>query len=774
MSDEISVKIVGDASGFDSAASQASDSADRLSNKLKEIQGAAGAGAEGMNALEAAYYSVSGPAQQAAESAKALTDALSSGIPSASAFSDALSQMGKIALAVSGGLGIMQIAGTLKSAFEDATVGAFSWGESLTNLSIQTGMSVEQLQILERATLVSGKSLDSVTMIVNRLSRTMLEFASEKVSPKMQSAVELLGFNPADFTDAYSMLDGLSTRIAEIGPLSLAQRGAIEEMFGRSVLSALPWIEKLHEVSDSMRANNQILSNETVAANDDAAEHINTLKADFGALAHEIGGVLAPAMDGLIASFRTFANMPGGVGDFSNTKLAAGGPKDTGEMQAENIQPAADTQPAVESQKNLEKAIKDTQRAADEQARMIEQDAREMATGTDALWREIVQQHKDAAAADKAEAKDEADFEASMDKYVVDHVKAKWQELESVRAIAAENLKNTSAEIASAITPITSAFETSFTGVIQGTQTIGQAWKKMIDSMGLELLKSGLHDLLMGGTKGMIGASIFGETGAGGGIAGALATAFQGSAIQTGMKGALSGAWSGLTGIVGTVFGGAFRGIAGIVHSVFGTALQGVASAGAGAATSAVGGAAKQAATQVSNIPEIAQLTAMNAELIVINGTLMTLGIGIGTMEMMLGAMTVALDYMALPKVTETIITAPWGIGQSTGFTAAGGAIVPNDLMSGGGALSILHPREMVLPAHLSEGVQNAINGGSFGGGGGGGNPIIVNYSVSAMDGASVDRVLRQHGDVIASAVAAKVRDGRMTGQGVNRGAFRR
>jgi len=82
----VEVRITADASGLQSGAEQASDSAAQLSEKLKEIQGAAGAGAEGMSALEAAYYSVSGPAQQAAESASTLADALSSGIPSASGF----------------------------------------------------------------------------------------------------------------------------------------------------------------------------------------------------------------------------------------------------------------------------------------------------------------------------------------------------------------------------------------------------------------------------------------------------------------------------------------------------------------------------------------------------------------------------------------------------------------------------------------------------------------------------------------------------------------
>jgi len=345
----IQVLIQADASGLESGAKQASDSADQISEKLQGIKDAASVGAEGLD--------------EAAKSVGALSGALGS--------------LATIAGGVFGGLELESIAGKLKGAFEDATFGAFSWGESLTNLGIQTGMSVEQLQILERAALISGKSLDSVTGIVNRLSRTMLEFASGKVSPKMQSAVEVLGFNPADFTDAYSMLDGLSTRIAEIGPLTLAQRGAIEEMFGRSVLSALPWIEKLHEVGDSMRANNEILGNDTVAANDKAAQAIHKLGAEWASFEHEFGGAAASAIldfldsmakgvknvndeinKGLgtkdwiatVTSYLGFSTpeMGGGTGGAMRTKL-----------DAEQEQPAQ-TQPATDAQQQLTAAVQGT------------------------------------------------------------------------------------------------------------------------------------------------------------------------------------------------------------------------------------------------------------------------------------------------------------------------------------------------------------------------------------------------------------------------------
>jgi hypothetical protein len=290
------------------------------------------------------------------------------------------------------------------------------------------------------------------------------------------------------------------------------------------------------------------------------------------------------------------------------------------------------------------------------------------------------------------------------------------------------------------------------TGSSSKTNTMKMQFMNLAQSIEKEMLSSGLKQLLMGG------GPIIGEKGALGGLAGMVAGAFQGSAIQTGMKSALSGAWTGLTGIVGTVFGGAWRGIEGIIHGVFGTALQGVASAGAGAATSAVASAAQAVA---QDAPIVSAITA--------------LGVAIAADFVALGA-TLTADLSAETLALVTAITV--GHPSILGFSAAGGAVIPSfggGGLTGGGALSILHPREMVLPAHLSEGVQNAINGGSLGGGGGG-NPINVNLSISGIDGPSIENLFTQPRvkDLIGRAIMSKVRDGRMTGQGVNRGVLRR
>jgi hypothetical protein len=63
--------------------------------------------------------------------------------------------------------------------------------------------------------------------------------------------------------------------------------------------------------------------------------------------------------------------------------------------------------------------------------------------------------------------------------------------------------------------------------------------------------------------------------------------------------------------------------------------------------------------------------------------------------------------------------------------SAAGGMKVDDGR---GGTLAVIHPREMVLPADLSDGVQNMIHNTASGGnrsGGGGSNTTTLNYNAN-------------------------------------------
>lgn len=78
---------------------------------------------------------------------------------------------------------------------------------------------------------------------------------------------------------------------------------------------------------------------------------------------------------------------------------------------------------------------------------------------------------------------------------------------------------------------------------------------------------------------------------------------------------------------------------------------------------------------------------------------------------------------------------------------ATGGWVVPH--FAQGGIVSILHQREMVLPAHISDGLQSMIAAG-------GGHTI----NISAVDGASVARLFRNNGAALVTAINRAARHG--------------
>jgi hypothetical protein len=98
------------------------------------------------------------------------------------------------------------------------------------------------------------------------------------------------------------------------------------------------------------------------------------------------------------------------------------------------------------------------------------------------------------------------------------------------------------------------------------------------------------------------------------------------------------------------------------------------------------------------------------------------------------------------------------GIGSLFGFehggivpSAQGGWMVPS------ASLAMLHANEMVLPAHISQGLQSMIGSGGGGASGGG---ATVSFNVSAMDSQSVAKFFQANGNVLVTAINRAMRNG--------------
>src|SRR5579885_1449619 len=93
-----------------------------------------------------------------------------------------------------------------------------------------------------------------------------------------------------------------------------------------------------------------------------------------------------------------------------------------------------------------------------------------------------------------------------------------WEQYQKELVRQGEELQR---QIGSIFEPVANAFMDSFRGVIQGTQSVKQAFANMGQSILLEFAGSGLRSALLGGTADSFWSRIFGEQGKGGGLVGA-------------------------------------------------------------------------------------------------------------------------------------------------------------------------------------------------------------------------------------------------------------
>jgi hypothetical protein len=309
-----------------------------------------------------------------------------------------------------------------------------------------------------------------------------------------------------------------------------------------------------------------------------------------------------------------------------------------------------------------------------------------------------------------------------------------------------EQMKQLSGEIGSLLEPISRGFDQIFSGVLQGTQSASQAFRKMALDMGLALAQSGIKDLLLGGGANTIGAKLFGQTGQGGGIAGMIAAAFGGPAITGSLTQALSTAFRSAQSAISSVFGVAMN----AAKSALGSAAGSAASSGASAGASAAGTAA--------------QTGAMTSAITLLGTTLTTaISISTSTLSALLIAAEATLTAIAagiLELTTlETVLVAITASQEVQPLGFSGGGLVPSAAggMISPGGLSILHPKEMVLPARISEGMQNLINNGGAeaNGGQGQGGDTHIHYhgDMSAIDARGMKKILSEHAEHIGTVV---------------------
>jgi ABC-type transporter Mla subunit MlaD len=291
---------------------------------------------------------------------------------------------------------------------------------------------------------------------------------------------------------------------------------------------------------------------------------------------------------------------------------------------------------------------------------------------------------------------------------------------EAKKAAEQKSAADSKAALDKALAPIEKGFDQAIQGFLQGTQTLQQALQKGLQAIILEPLIENLKN----------------------GLKSALSSAFNGSDIQNSLVGKF---------FSGTLLGG------------------GAQTTGAGA----LGTAATTAAAQVTAFG-----TALSTATAALTGHAAVTGVS----STAVGTNTVATTVNTTATAANSAAESAGGVGGFLGGlpligglfkglgsllafaqggivpSAAGGWAVPS--LGSGGVLSILHSREMVLPAGVSQFVQSAAASA------GGGNNINLTYSPT-MNGpgafatrAQAETFFRQHGDIMVGQARNLIRNG--------------
>lgn len=274
--------------------------------------------------------------------------------------------------------------------------------------------------------------------------------------------------------------------------------------------------------------------------------------------------------------------------------------------------------------------------------------------------------------------------------------------------------------MASAFAPVTEAGGRMLAAWVRGGRDLQREFASIVQGMIREAAAGALQNALFGARAGSPFGAIFGTRGAGGGL---LRLAGDG-VDASGLGRALDAAWRSISGTVGEVFRSAFRALGGL----FGPLLSAIGIGGNGG-----GGAASAATEAAATAAHTAALSANTA--------------AIGVLSAAVAANTIAVEQLAIATQIDT---------TSHLFGFESGGIVPSAaggmVLGGSATFAILHPREMVLPAPLSEGIQSAIGGGRFGQTSGGDVHVHIG-SIQGAAGVDLRRELERFADRIGDIV---------------------
>lgn len=154
------------------------------------------------------------------------------------------------------GAGVTDLMGRIVMAIPNALKETADWAGNMTDMSAQTGVSVESLIMLEEKLRLSGAAARDTSMIISRLADNLATASTEGGPAK--DALNKLGFFADEFVgmNVDEAFEKIGQRVAELGPEFVGLESIMGDLFGTRMGYKLIRFFKTFEESNAAAERN--------------------------------------------------------------------------------------------------------------------------------------------------------------------------------------------------------------------------------------------------------------------------------------------------------------------------------------------------------------------------------------------------------------------------------------------------------------------------------------------------------------------------------------